>query len=31
MRGEIGDDERVAVVFSGIRRPFTPEPVASGA
>ena len=31
MRAEIGDDERVAVVFSGIRRPFTPEPVASGA
>jgi len=31
MRREIGDDERVAVVFSGIRRPFTPEPVASGA
>ena len=31
MRSEIGDDERVAVVFSGIRRPFTPEPVASGA
>ena len=31
MRREIGDDERVAVVFSGIRRPFTPEPVASCA
>jgi len=31
LRDEIGNDERVAVVFSGIRRPHTPKPVASGA